>query len=88
METVAKPTLTLTLREKEIMDLLCQAKPRDEIAVKLGIAVSTVAFHMAGILEKSHCRNGRDFARRYLMGEFTVVVDASPRCYSNRKKMN
>lgn len=43
---------TLTEREREIYELLLQARPNKEIAGQLTISVHTVRFHVANILSK------------------------------------
>lgn len=44
--------LKLTIREREIVALLCQGKPNKAVAAELDISERTVEFHRANILEK------------------------------------
>ncbi len=42
----------LTIREREIVALLCQGKPNKAVAAELDISERTVEFHRANIMEK------------------------------------
>jgi DNA-binding NarL/FixJ family response regulator len=50
-ETTAEPYERLTLREKEVLQLIAQGKSNKEIAVLLNISVNTVAVHRARVME-------------------------------------
>ena len=43
---------SLTMREKEILQLLAEGLPNKQIAARLGISLHTVKFHVASILAK------------------------------------
>lgn len=45
------PYERLTLREKEVLQLIAQGKSNKEIAVLLNISVNTVAVHRAHLME-------------------------------------
>ena len=45
--------MKLPRREREILDLLCQAKTSKEIAAKLELAPSTIDHRVAGLLVKA-----------------------------------
>jgi DNA-binding NarL/FixJ family response regulator len=50
-DTSKDPYERLTLREKEVMQLIAQGKSNKEIAVLLNISVNTVAVHRAHVME-------------------------------------
>jgi DNA-binding NarL/FixJ family response regulator len=50
-ETEADPYERLTLREKEVLQLIAQGKSNKEIATLLDISVNTVAVHRARLME-------------------------------------
>jgi DNA-binding NarL/FixJ family response regulator len=50
-ETPPEPYERLTLREKEVLQLIAEGKSNKEIAVLLNISVNTVAVHRASIME-------------------------------------
>jgi DNA-binding NarL/FixJ family response regulator len=49
--------ISLTLREKEIMQLICEGLSSSEIAEKLFLSERTVENHRANLLDKTGCRN-------------------------------
>ena len=49
---VATETEALTARENEILQLMAEGLPNKQIAVRLGISLHTVKFHVASILAK------------------------------------
>ncbi len=53
----SSPGANLTMREKEVLELLTQGKSNKEIAVALAIAENTVKNHLKNILEKLHLEN-------------------------------
>ncbi|MBB6253563.1 response regulator transcription factor [Nitrospirillum iridis] len=48
---------TLSIREREVMDLLVAGHPNKVIAWKLGISARTVENHRARVMEKTGCDN-------------------------------
>jgi two-component system response regulator NreC len=50
-ETITDPYERLTLREKEVLQLIAQGKSNKEIATLLEISVNTVAVHRARVME-------------------------------------
>lgn len=54
---------SLTLREREVVDLLLEGCTNKEIAQKLGISHRTVENHRARIMEKTHAANLMQLAR-------------------------
>ena len=56
------PGSELTLREREVLDLLCQRFSNPEIADQLYIGTRTVEFHVANIIGKLGAANRRDAA--------------------------
>ena len=52
-DTFGAAEASLTERELEILQLICQSLSREEIAERLGIAKRTVNFHIANMLEKT-----------------------------------
>jgi len=51
------PGADLSVREKEVLELVTQGKSNKEIAVALAIAENTVKNHLKNILEKLHLEN-------------------------------
>lgn len=56
-DTFGAAEASLTERELEILQLVCQSLSREEIAARLGIAKRTVNFHIANMLEKTGHRS-------------------------------
>ncbi|MBN2213782.1 MAG: response regulator transcription factor [Bacteroidales bacterium] len=52
-----KPGLSLTRREKEILQLICDGFANKDIAKKLSICERTVIGHKSNLLSKTGCRN-------------------------------
>jgi DNA-binding NarL/FixJ family response regulator len=48
----ASPALRLTIREREIVQLLAEAKTGKEVAQRLGVSVKTVDAHRANVMRK------------------------------------
>jgi DNA-binding CsgD family transcriptional regulator len=59
---ITPPGSNLTLREREVLDLLCQRFSNPEIADQLYIGTRTVEFHVANIIGKLGAENRRDAA--------------------------
>ncbi len=53
----AAPAAELTVREKEVLELVARGKSNKEIAAALAIAENTVKNHLKNILEKLHLEN-------------------------------
>jgi two-component system response regulator NreC len=53
----ARPELSITKREEEILQLICKQYTAEEIAVKLFISVKTVNGHRMNLLQKTGSRN-------------------------------
>ncbi|NLT27272.1 MAG: helix-turn-helix transcriptional regulator [Microbacteriaceae bacterium] len=53
---------SLSEREREIAALIADRCTNKEIAVRLGIGASTVAFHVSNLLAKLHLRSRADLA--------------------------
>jgi DNA-binding CsgD family transcriptional regulator len=51
-EKPAEPDATLTRREIQVLGLLAEGASNKSIALRLGISVHTVKFHVASLLEK------------------------------------
>ncbi len=49
--------LTLTNREKEILQLICEGLNNEEIGAKLSISERTVIGHKSNLLAKTNCKN-------------------------------
>jgi DNA-binding NarL/FixJ family response regulator len=56
------PSITLTRREREVLELLCHRLTDPEIAHHLCIGTRTVESHVARILDKLHAWNRRQAA--------------------------
>jgi DNA-binding NarL/FixJ family response regulator len=56
------PGSDLTLRERDVLHLLCQRLSNPEIAEQLYIGTRTVEFHVANIIGKLGAENRRDAA--------------------------
>jgi DNA-binding NarL/FixJ family response regulator len=66
--TDADAAETLTMREEEVLELVCQRCTNKEIAQQLMISEYTVKNHLSKILSKLHLRS-RAEAARYAAGE-------------------
>ncbi len=51
-EKPAEPDAALTPREIQVLTLLAEGAPNKSIALRLGISVHTVKFHVASLLDK------------------------------------
>lgn len=58
-----------TPREYEILEQITQGLSNQQIADKLGCALSTVRFHRANILQKANIRTGAELAAWFLRGK-------------------
>jgi DNA-binding CsgD family transcriptional regulator len=56
----------LSLREREVLDLLVIGRTLGEIGSALGISPRTVKFHQANVLEKTGADSRLDLVRRLL----------------------
>jgi len=59
----ADTSLQITLREREILQLLAEGKHSKEAATVLDISVKTVETHRSNILRKLHCHSVADLVR-------------------------
>lgn len=50
----------LSIREREIFDLILQGKSNKEIAESINISINTVKFHIKNIYEKLHIKNRKE----------------------------
>ncbi|NMH29184.1 response regulator transcription factor [Flavobacterium silvaticum] len=66
MESQNKITESLTLREKEILDLLAKGQMNKEVAWELGISTGTVRKHIQNIYEKLHVNTRVEAVNLYL----------------------
>lgn len=64
--TVPQEPLTLTDREKQVLELILMAKPTREIAKQLGIEERTVKGHVARLMRKTGADNRVDLSVRAL----------------------
>jgi DNA-binding NarL/FixJ family response regulator len=62
----ADPGTALSLREREILDLLAQGLSNKEIGVKLNLSPFTVKNHLARVFEKLHVRCRTEAVMAYL----------------------
>lgn len=58
-----RPTSQLTSREREILQLIAEAKTSKEIAAQLNLSVKTVFAHRRNIMEKLKAKNLADLTR-------------------------
>lgn len=56
-KTLNSPSIQLTKREEEVLNLICQQFTSEEIGEKLFISVKTVNGHRNNLLEKTNSRN-------------------------------
>ena len=59
----AAPHTALTVREREIIQLLAEGKSNKEAASALGISVKTIEAHRANVMRKLHLRSLSDLVR-------------------------
>jgi DNA-binding NarL/FixJ family response regulator len=67
---------TLSAREEEILELLCQGRLSKEIADQLAISFHTVRVHLKHIYEKLHVRSRAEAAFKFMSqnsGQKTLV---------------
>ena len=57
------PLDRLTQRERQILELIAQGKANKEIAVALGVEVSTIKTHANNLFTKLQCANRREAQR-------------------------
>ncbi len=57
---VAENIKNLSLREREIFDLILMGKSNKEIASSVNISINTVKFHIKNIYEKLHIKNRKE----------------------------
>ena len=62
----------LTLREREVLQLLTEAVPNREIAKKLGISVKTVESHRSNMMSKLDLKNKTELLRYALSKEWMI----------------
>ena len=75
---IAARLATLTNREREVMDLLLEAKQAKQIASKLGIKPKTVEHHRSKILQKMHVESVVELLRLVLsFGKSAERVNAT-----------
>jgi len=71
VETFQQPILpqdetsNLSLREREVLDLLAEGLPDKEIAAKLSISMPTVRYHLKHIYDKLHVRSRTEAALKH-----------------------
>lgn len=56
----------LTLRQRQVLELLVEGGTRSQIAARLGISVKTVESHRAHVMDKMECRSVAGLVRRAL----------------------
>jgi DNA-binding NarL/FixJ family response regulator len=57
------PPVTVTTREREIIQLIAEGQSNKEVASTLGITVKTIEAHRANIMRKLHLRSVSDLVR-------------------------
>ena len=57
------PYETLTAREREVMQLVCEGSSTKEVARTLGIGVKTAENHRSRVLQKLQTRNTAELVR-------------------------
>lgn len=48
---------TLTVREREVLDLVASGQSNREIADRLGVGITTIKTHVASLMTKTDCQN-------------------------------
>lgn len=66
---IAARAETLSVREREVMDLVVAGQPNKVIAHRLGIAIRTVEIHRARVMEKLGARNLSELVRMAILLE-------------------
>ncbi len=74
LEYINQRTHTLSERERQILDLICEGKLNKEIAYELAISISTVEAHRANIMRKMQAKNLAQLIKFYLKSQ----IDALP----------
>ena len=54
---------TLTVREREVLDLVVQGQSNKAVANALGLSAKTVEFHRAKVMEKLQARSVADLVK-------------------------
>src|SRR5688572_32174790 len=72
----SRPSDGLTLRQREVLQLVAEGKNRKEIAAILGISVKTVEFHKATLGRELNLRTAADFTR-YAMDHGMIASERS-----------
>ena len=67
------PDEPLTLREREVLDLVALGLPNKAIAERLAISDQTVKFHVASIIAKLGASNRTDAVRRALRSGLIAI---------------
>jgi len=65
----SQEAVELTPREYDVLQEVVQGKSNQQIADKLGCAVTTVRFHRANILDKTGVRNAAELTAWFLQGQ-------------------
>jgi DNA-binding NarL/FixJ family response regulator len=60
--TTARP-IAVTVREREVIQLVAEGQSNKEVASTLGISVKTIEAHRANIMRKLHLRSVSDLVR-------------------------
>jgi DNA-binding NarL/FixJ family response regulator len=63
----------LTVREQQVLQLICNGSPNREIALRLKIAVKTVEQHCASVMNKVHVSNTAQLLKAAIEQEFVSV---------------
>lgn len=58
----------LTVREKEILELIAEALSSEEISARLDLSIHTINLHRKQIMQKLHARNLAELMRKYYEG--------------------
>jgi DNA-binding NarL/FixJ family response regulator len=83
-----KPTATpsLSLREREVLQLVAEGYSSKEIAAKLGLAVSTVESHRRQLTSKLKLDNVADLTKYAVREGLTTLMASHHRSNSKKKK--